>query len=462
MALKATVATRLLGRKQDGQPPKISSFGHLRARAGLRLMYPADVILLFGAMILISLGRWGTNWPTYSLTDYFGGFAVVAIVHVTVAYFGGMYERDHRLGSNSRLPLAASVTAIAVLIDAALSLGSSKFLMPRLNLAMFAIVATLALALNRWMAQRLATARFGRPRVLLVGSPDDIQLAESHLDETDRDAVVVGRQTSSDDLPGTVERVGATEVLLLSGTGLTEIYPAPLDDFEERGIGVYHRLTASDTLLGVKKTRQIAGMPFVALRSHAMPSSKARFKRLLDLCYILAMSPLLIVLMLFTVIYTKIVAGGPVFYRQDRVGRHGKEFTMVKIRTMYQGSENETGAVLAAKDDMRVIPAMKWLRSMRFDELPQIWNVIKGDMSLVGPRPERRELADRFELVIPGYGRRHDIRPGITGLAQVNGSYHTDPGFKLGHDLQYLVNWSPVLDVQILARTILVVLARRV
>lgn len=461
MANKASVATRLLGRRQHGEA-SVSSFGDLREQVGLRLMYVADIGLLFGAMMLISVVRWGTAWPTYSFFSYLGGFVVVTVVHVAVAYFGGMYERDHRLGSTSRLPLAASVTAISVLIDAALSLGLSKFLMPRLNLAVFAIVATLALAFNRWLAQRLATARFGRPRVLLVGSPDDIQLAESHLDETDRDAVVVGRRSGSQDLADAVTHEGATDVLLLSGTGLSEIYPAPLEEFERRSIGVYHRLTPSDTLLGVKKTRQIAGMPFVALRSHAMPHSKARFKRVLDLMYLLAASPLLIPLLLFTVIYTKIVAGGPVFYRQDRVGRHGSEFTMVKIRTMYVGSENETGAVLAAKDDSRVIPMMAWMRKMRFDELPQVWNVIKGDMSLVGPRPERRELADRFEMVIPGYGRRHDIRPGITGLAQVNGSYHTDPGFKLGHDLQYLVNWSPVLDVQILARTIVVVLARRV
>lgn len=460
MALKLKAGR--LRTRTERRAPATDSFGHLRESAGLRLMYLADILLLFSAMMLISVVRWGTDWPTYSFAAYLGGFAVVTVVHIAVAYFGGLYERDHRLGSTSRLPRAASLTGISVLIDAALSLGSSKFLMPRLNMAVFAVVAALALALNRWLAQRVATARFGRPKVLLVGSPDDIQLAESHLDDTDRDAVVVGRRSGTDDLAGTVDRVGATDVLLLSGTGLSEIYPAPLEDFEGRRIGVYHRLTPSDTLLGVKKTRQIAGMPFVALRSHAMPHSKARFKRLLDLLYLLAVSPLLIPLLIFTVLYTKIVAGGPVFYRQDRVGRHGSEFTMVKIRTMYQDSEDESGPVLASKDDARVIPAMKWMRSMRFDELPQVWNVIKGDMSLVGPRPERRELADRFEMVIPGYGRRHDIRPGITGLAQVNGSYHTDPGFKLGHDLQYLVNWSPVLDLQILARTIIVVLARRV
>jgi len=370
---------------------------------------------------------WGEPWPLYSLSDYLAGFAVATAVHLAVAYFGGLYERDHRLGSTSRLPLATSVTAIAVLIDAALSLGSSKFLMPRLNLAMFAVLATCALAFNRWLAHSATTSRYGRPKVLLVGSPDDIQLAESHLDETDRDAIVVGRRSNTDDLATAVDDVQATDVLLLSGTGLSDIYPSPLEEFERRFVGVYHRLAPSDTLLGVKKTRQIAGMPFVALRSHAMPPSKARFKRMLDLFYLLLASPVLVPVLLVTVLYARLFGGGPVFYRQRRVGRHGRQFTMIKIRTMYVGSEDHTGAVLADKDDERVMPALAWMRKMRFD-----------------------------------YGRRHDIRPGITGLAQVNGGYHTDPGFKLGHDLQYLVNWSPVLDLQVLARTVFVVLARRV
>lgn len=433
--------------------------GHPR---GFRWMYVVDIFVLFTAMVTISLLRWGLDWPNYSLADYLIGFAIVTVVHVTVAYFGGLYEIDLRLGATSRLPRTASLTGIAILIDASLSLGSSKFLMPRLNLVVFAIVAATALAFNRWLAHRVLTARFGRPKVLLVGSPDDIELAEAHLVETDRDAIVVGRRSTTEHLADAVHQTGASDVLLLGGVELREVYPTPLEDFERRRVGVYHRLTPSDTLLGVKKTRQIAGMPFVALRSHAMPPPKARFKRILDLLYLLVAAPLLVPVVLFTLIYARLVVGRPVLYRQERVGRHGENFSMIKIRTMYQGAEDQTGPVLAERDDARVIPAMAWMRKMRFDELPQIWNVIKGDMSLVGPRPERQELADQFEMVIPGYGRRHDIRPGITGLAQVNGSYHTDPGFKLGHDLQYLVNWSPVLDVQIMLRTVFVVLARRV
>jgi len=425
-------------------------------------MYVVDITVLFAAMVLISLARWGFVWPNYSRTEYLVGFGIVTCIHVAVAYFGGLYELDMRLGLTSRLPRAASLTGIAILIDASLSLGAAKFLMPRLNLAVFAIVASCALAFNRWLARRVMTARFGRPQVLLVGSPDDIKRAEAHLVETDRDAIIVGRQSVSDDLARAVEEMAATDVLLLSGTELSDIYPSPLEDFEARRVGVYHRLSPSDTLLGVKKTRQIAGMPFVALRSHAMPYSKARFKRILDLIYLALASPVLVPLMALTLLYARVVAGSPVLYRQERVGRHGQLFSMVKIRTMYVGSEDESGPVLATRNDARVIPLMAWMRKMRFDELPQVWNVLKGDMSLVGPRPERKELADQFEMIIPGYGRRHDIRPGITGLAQVNGGYHTDPGFKLGHDLQYLVNWSPVLDAQILLRTVYVILARRV
>ena len=108
-----------------------------------------------------------------------------------------------------------------------------------------------------------------------------------------------------------------------------------------------------------------------------------------------------------------------------------------------------------------MVPALRWLRRTRLDELPNLWNVVRGDMSIVGPRPERPELTEQFELVIPGYDRRHEIPPGLTGLAQVHGRYHTDPEYKLGYDLQYLVNWSPVLDLQIQMRTIWVMLTRR-
>jgi len=166
--------------------------------------------------------------------------------------------------------------------------------------------------------------------------------------------------------------------------------------------------------------------------------------------------------MAFTALYVRVVAGGPVLFWQERVGQEGKPFRMLKFRTMLPDAEEGLGAVLAKRGDPRVVPGCQWLRSTRLDELPQLWNVLRGQMSVVGPRPERPELTAQFEALIPGYSRRHEIPPGITGLAQIHGRYHTDPEYKLGHDLQYLVNWSPVQDLQILCRTLWVVLARRV
>ena len=128
---------------------------------------------------------------------------------------------------------------------------------------------------------------------------------------------------------------------------------------------------------------------------------------------------------------------------------------------MALNAESKTGVIKANENDTRVLPGLDWVRKSRLDELPQFINVARGEMSIIGPRPERPDFTANYEILIPGYGRRHDIPPGITGLAQVDGRYHTDPSYKLGHDLQYLVNWSPILDLQILLKTIWTVLSRR-
>jgi len=127
---------------------------------------------------------------------------------------------------------------------------------------------------------------------------------------------------------------------------------------------------------------------------------------------------------------------------------------------MSHDAEADSGPRLAEAADERVVRGCGWLRRSRLDELPQFWHVARGQMSLVGPRPERPEMTAVFERTITGYGRRHEIAPGITGLAQTRAGYHTDAAYKLGHDLQYLMAWSPILDLQILAATLLVMLRR--
>jgi lipopolysaccharide/colanic/teichoic acid biosynthesis glycosyltransferase len=152
---------------------------------------------------------------------------------------------------------------------------------------------------------------------------------------------------------------------------------------------------------------------------------------------------------------------GPVIFRQVRVGRGGSSFTMYKFRTMHLEAERGTGPVLATENDPRVTRLGRFLRATRLDELPQLWNVLSGDMSFVGPRPERPEFVRQFEVEIQGYRERLKVRPGLTGYAQVNGEYHTSPATKLKYDLAYMYNRSFLLDLKILSETAKVILTRR-
>lgn len=151
-------------------------------------------------------------------------------------------------------------------------------------------------------------------------------------------------------------------------------------------------------------------------------------------------------------------SGLPILYGQERVGQGERIFRIVKIRTMRNGAEDRTGVVLAQADDERITAVGRFLRVTRLDELPQVWNVLRGEMSIVGPRPERPELHEQFKREIPGYATRTLVRPGMTGLAQVYGSYATEPSVKLQYDLVYIFRYSLGLDLFITLRTISVLL----
>jgi exopolysaccharide biosynthesis polyprenyl glycosylphosphotransferase len=157
----------------------------------------------------------------------------------------------------------------------------------------------------------------------------------------------------------------------------------------------------------------------------------------------------------------KLNSPGPVFYIQERVGFAGRIFKVIKFRTMVDGAENQSGAVLASENDPRVTYVGRLLRRFRIDEIPQLLNVFRGTMSFVGPRPERPNFVETFLEQVPGYNERHKVKPGVTGLAQVRSYYDTTPEKKLKYDLAYIYNYSFSLDLLILLQTIKTVLLRK-
>ena len=155
-------------------------------------------------------------------------------------------------------------------------------------------------------------------------------------------------------------------------------------------------------------------------------------------------------------IAVKLDSPGPVFYTQERVGKGGRRFKVIKLRSMIRDAE-KNGAQWAEKDDPRVTRVGRFIRKTRIDELPQFINVLRGDMSIIGPRPERPEFVIEFNENIPGFIERLCVRPGLTGWAQVNGGYEITPEEKLALDLYYIENRNPKLDLLILVKTLQVV-----
>jgi sugar transferase (PEP-CTERM system associated) len=220
--------------------------------------------------------------------------------------------------------------------------------------------------------------------------------------------------------------------------------------FYERVTGriLLERLTPSALIYGGTPPRRIA----VAI------------KRTIDVVVSAILLVFLAPVLALVALLIRVDSPGPIFYTQERVGFRGRPFTIYKFRSMRADAEVETGPVWAAGDDARVTRVGRFLRACRLDECPQLWNVLKGDMSVVGPRPERPVFVERLRLGVPYYEQRHLLKPGVTGWAQVcypYGASVEDARMKLSYDLYYLLNWSTVFDLLIIFHTIKIVLCGR-
>ena len=204
------------------------------------------------------------------------------------------------------------------------------------------------------------------------------------------------------------------------------------------------------------RLENLDGVPIISLNDVPLRGLNSILKRAIDMAIsgaalLVCGTPILIIAGII-----KRTSPGPVFYKQERMGLDGKAFQVFKFRSMYEGAEDETGPVWARDNDPRCTPVGRWLRRFDFDELPQLWNVLKGDMSIVGPRPERPYFVEQFKHRIPQYMLRHKVKAGITGWAQVNGwRGNTSLEKRIEYDLYYIENWSVTLDLKIMWLTVL-------
>ena len=207
---------------------------------------------------------------------------------------------------------------------------------------------------------------------------------------------------------------------------------------------------------------QFEGMPFIHLRESPLYGWNRLAKRVFDFLFSATVLAVLWPVLLLLAAAVKVSSRGPVFYRQERMGLDGRRFEMLKFRTMDADAEVRSGPVWARPSDQRRTGLGAFLRRLSLDELPQFWNVLRGDMSVVGPRPERPVFVERFRQTVPGYMLRHKVKSGITGWAQVNGLRgNTSLEKRIQYDIEYIERWSVWLDLKIIAMTVVRVLVDR-
>src|SRR3954471_19777483 len=204
------------------------------------------------------------------------------------------------------------------------------------------------------------------------------------------------------------------------------------------------------------RLEDLDGVPVININDVPLQGFNSIVKRAIDMAISAAALLTLSIPFGLVALFVKATSRGSVFYRQERMGLDGKSFTIVKFRSMYDDAERNTGPVWAIADDPRVTPLGKFLRRSNLDELPQLWNVLRGDMSIVGPRPERPHFVEQFRHKIPSYMLRHKVKAGLTGWAQVNGWRGNTPLEKrIEYDLYYIENWSVRLDMKIMWLTLI-------
>ena len=406
------------------------------------------------------------------------GLALFWIVMLLIA---GMYRERHASSRIDEIVSLAKVITVGVLILVfsifidTLETGGSLSIFAMYWASVLGLV-TLGRIIVRSVQKALILRGFGTHRALVVGWQDKVERLYRDVARYPAagiqivGAVRLGRQgdeppVESDEetvhaikqLPDLIDDLQVRDVLIALGSQDHIELAEVLQLCDGKNVTLKIVPDFYSVIGGMARTEHIYGLPLIEVLPVPMPVWEQYTKRLIDLTVSLIILALGLPLWIGIIIAVMTTSKGGAIYRQMRVGRKGRIFTMYKFRTMRQNAEADTGPVWASKDDPRYTSVGRWLRKSRLDEIPQLWNVLRGDMSLIGPRPERPYFVEKLTGKVPLYNRRHRVKPGITGWAQVMWHYDSsleDVQQKVKYDLYYIENMSLRMDLKILFRTL--------
>ena len=413
-------------------------------------------------------------------------FLLNFLILTLIFYANGRYKADPTISRfkeiQSLFRITLSYTIVLIIINE---------IFPRIFFIESAILLTIwfylvvGLTINRLLIRRiqktLLAKGYGKKNTLIIGSGEKAMNIIKHLDSFSNSHNLLGFVKSSeedsfnlniklpilgniDELTGIIENYNINEIVI----ALEKTNHSLLLDIltKANGSSISLRIIPDmyEVISGLAKTEELYGLPLVDINPEILSVQQKFAKRIIDIIFsfiiLVGLSPIWFLVSLII----KIESKGPILYRQKRVGQNGKVFIINKFRSMKNEAENTTGPVWAKEKDPRTTKFGSFLRKYRIDEIPQFINVFFGDMSVVGPRPERPFFVEKLIKEFPFYYRRHKIRPGITGWAQIKQSYDSslsDVKEKLKYDFFYIENMSLSLDLQIMNRTLIVMVSAK-
>lgn len=428
--------------------------------------------------------RFGIDIPIEFTTRFYLGLIVIPVVWITVYYITGFYKNIYRrsrlkeLGQTFITSLGGVIIIFFTLIldDFIHSYKNYYQLFFMLFSLHFGFTYIFRLFITTRTIHRIHNRKIGF-NTIIVGSNENALKVYKEMTSQIRPAGnkfvgFVGVENNNDellnkyipklgrveDITSILENQKIEEVVIALETVEHERLSEILTIVENRQVTIWGIPDLYDFLSGMVKTNTIYGSPLIKISNGLMPGWQENTKRLLDV--LLSMLAIVFFFPVFVVlaIIIKTTSKGPILYKQERVGRFGKPFKIFKLRSMYADAENGTPA-LSIENDERITKIGKFIRKTHLDEIPQFFNVIMGDMSLVGPRPERKYYIDQIVERAPHYTHLHKLRPGITSWGQVKYGYASDVEEmleRLPYDMMYLKNISLYIDFKILIYTLMV------
>lgn len=417
-----------------------------------------DLFLVFIAYIIAFHLRYETI-----LAENWGAFLALVPWILLIALFCIMMYELYLIDQKSKWDIIRNVfvaSTLMMFLTMAASFLFREFALPRSVILISYIIGNFLLVAWKILLYSIITKKLSV--VLFVGDDDEQEKITYQMAQQFGKRTVIKHADCDEPLKTIYNKMNGADYVVLGAKTASETKSKVIYEAIKRAKIVYVIPDFYDVLLSQSIITTIDDTMVMGVKPFGLSISQQIIKRIYDA--VVSFISLIVLLPFFVIIMLIMKINEPkgsIFYKQARLGQNNKEFTIYKFRSMIEGAEKLTGPVLARQDDLRITKFGNFLRNTRIDELPQLVNVLKGDMSIVGPRPEREFFIKQFEKDHSSYTYRSTVKPGITGYAQIMGKYTTTVEDKLRFDLFYIRNYSFILDVIIQFRTIIVIFDKK-